>query len=53
VSAVPGHADSGNEGDEHEREHHVAALLTALSPLRGAAVDRHPGEPRGKNVNTV
>jgi hypothetical protein len=36
------HADSGHQGEEQKREHDVAALLPALLPLRGAAVDRHP-----------
>jgi len=42
VPATPGHADSGHQGDEQNREDCCAALLTALLPLRGAAVDRHP-----------
>jgi hypothetical protein len=42
VPATPGHADSGDEGDEQNRDHRCPALLTALLPLRGAAVDRHP-----------
>jgi hypothetical protein len=42
VPPVPGHADSGDEGDEQKGEDRVAALCAALLPLRGAAVDRHP-----------
>ena len=47
------HADSRDEGEEQDHEQGRAPLLPAFSPLRGAAVDRHPGKPRGKNVNAV
>jgi hypothetical protein len=53
VPAVPSHADPGYQGDEQNRKDCCAALLTSLLPLRGAAVDRHPRERRGKSVNTV
>ena len=36
------HADSGDKGEEQNREHGCPALPPALLPLRGAAVDRHP-----------
>ena len=37
-----GDADSGDEGEEQKREQRCAALLQALLPLRGAAINRHP-----------
>jgi hypothetical protein len=40
---MPRHADARNDGEEHDHEHHRAALPVAFPPLRGAAVDRHLG----------